>query len=257
MSTSGEEPVRRSARDLDRLLPVVDASLGLASIIVRTTVRSVRVTRALTSPILRRVERLPGVTTPTGALVRSLHRRGAPAREHLTMTGPQVIDIVVPVLLEQVLSRIDLTDVVRRHVDLNGLVADIDVDAVAARLDVDAVAARLDIDSVAGRLDVDSVAARLDLASLVSAVLAVVDLVAVAQEVIDAVNLPDIIRDSSGALTSDTVRGTRMRSAAADQALGRVRDRFLPRREGTRVLIVPSVRPDQPGPDLPTQPESL
>jgi len=37
-------------------------------------------------------------------------------------------------MAEQVLSRIDLTDVVRRHGDLNGLVAD--VDAVAARLDI-------------------------------------------------------------------------------------------------------------------------
>ncbi|MFL6132521.1 MAG: hypothetical protein ACJ72A_06955, partial [Nocardioidaceae bacterium] len=92
------------------------------------------------------------------------------------------------------------------------------------------------------RLDLTALALRrLDLATLVSAVLEQVDLAAIAQEVIEAVDLPEIIRDSSGALASDTVRGARLRSAAADQALGRVRDRLLLRRNGTRLPSVPSV----------------
>jgi len=54
-------------------------------------------------------------------------------------------------------------------------------------------------------------------------------------EMLDEIDLPEIIRDSSGALTSDTVQGARIRSAAADQAVGRVRDRFLSRRNGRRL----------------------
>jgi hypothetical protein len=232
VSSSGNEPVRGSAPDLGPLLALVDVSLGVTSILAELTLRSVRTTRDLAAPVLRRVERLPGVRTASAALASSPLRRGASVRGVLVLKGPRAVDLVVPLLLEQVLRRVDLADVVHRHVDLDRIVAEVDIDAVASRLDIDTVAARLDIDAVA---------ARLDLATLVTAALAQVDLVAIAEQVIDAVDLPEIIRESSGALTSDTVRGTRMRSAAADQALARVRDRFLPHRDGARHQAVPSV----------------
>ena len=319
MSSSGVEPIRGSSTDVDRILALVDSSMGVMSIVARTTVRSAGATRRLASPLLRRVERLPVRTTRPRALSGRLHRRGSPVRQHVVTTGARMVDVAVPFLFEQVLRRVDLTDVVRRHVDLDRVVAEVDIDAVvdrvdvdpvaarlnidavldrvdldavAARLNIDAVAARLDIDAVLDRVDLDAVATgldvdavaarldidavldrldmtavalrRLDLAVLVSAVLEQVDLVAIAQEVIEAVDLPEIIRESSGALTSDTVRGARLRSAAADQALGRVRDRFLPHRNGTRLPAMPTVpvvpadrtkMPEQSGTQLPTPPD--
>jgi hypothetical protein len=284
VSSSGYENVRGSEHDLRPLLALVDVSLGLTSILAELTLWSVRTTRDVAAPVVRVVDRLPGARTASAALARSPLRRGASVRVVLASKGPRAVDLVVPVLLEQVLSRVDLADVVHRHVDLDRIVADVDIDAIAARLDVDTVAARLDIDTVAARLDfatlvtaaltqldlaaiaeqvidavdldhivadvdidaiaarldVDAVAARLDFATLVTAALAQIDLVAIAEQVIDAVDLPEIIRESSGALTSDTVRSTRMRSAAADQALARVRDRLLHHRDGARGSAAPA-----------------
>ena len=75
-----------------------------------------------------------------------------------------------PVVLDRALGLVDLTDLVRDHVDLDTLVADVDVDAVAARLDLDAIMNRVDIDQIAARLDVDAVAARIDLDAILNRV---------------------------------------------------------------------------------------
>jgi hypothetical protein len=55
-----------------------------------------------------------------------------------------------------------------------------------------------------------------------------------AGEVLDAIDLPELIRQSTGAMASDFVRHTRIRGAAADDAVGRVRNRLL--RRQTREL---------------------
>lgn len=110
-------------------------------------------------------------------------------------------------------EHVDLTPLVRQVVDLDALVAGLDVDAVARRLDVDAVATRLDVDAVARRLDVDAVVDR-------------VDLVALVQEVIAEIDLPGIIRDSTGSVASSTVRGVRMQSVSGDEAVARAVDRL-------------------------------
>jgi hypothetical protein len=65
---------------------------------------------------------------------------------------------------------------------------------------------------------------------LVNAVLARIDLVGIAEEVIDAVDLPEIIRESTGSMASETVRGARMQGIHADEAVGRAVDRILLRR---------------------------
>ena len=77
---------------------------------------------------------------------------------------------VAPRVLDRALNLVDLTDLVRDHVDLDTLVADVDVDAVAARIDLDAILNRVDIDQIASRLDVDAVAARLDLDAILNRV---------------------------------------------------------------------------------------
>ncbi|NUR08507.1 MAG: hypothetical protein HOQ22_05025 [Nocardioidaceae bacterium] len=247
MTSSGVDPAR------ERWVALADTSLGVASVMGRVTVRVVRRTRVVATPVLRPLARPPLVPDrwqpPT--LADAFRARGGLVRDRLTIAFLAVLDRLLPVLVEQVLARVDLTDVVRRHVDLDAIVAGVDLDGVVARVDVEAVVARVDLDAIAAGLDVDAVAARLDvdavldrldltdlalrrldLVEIVNAVLANVDLATIAQQVIDEIDLPDIIRESSGALTSDTVRGARMRSAAADQAIGRVRDRLLLRRHG-------------------------
>ena len=240
MSTPSSSAVPE-VTERDPLLLLVDSSLGAMSLAVHLTRRSARMTRRVASPLVHGARRLPGVHAGTQALEESLGRRGLPVRTRLARAGTNLADLLVPVIIEQGLRRVDLADVLRRHLDLNVVVAEVDLDAVAARLDVNAVAATLDADAVAARIDLEAILDRVDLTELVmrrldlgavaTGVLEEIDLVAVAQQVIDALDLPEMIRDSTSSLTTDTVRGARIRSAAADQAVGRVRDRLFHRHD--------------------------
>lgn len=108
-------------------------------------------------------------------------------------------------LADAVLGQLDLTDLVRRHVDLNAVVATVDLDAVARRIDVDAVVDRVDVGALVDRLDLPTLA----------------------RQVIEAVDLPEIIRQSSGAMASETVQGLRLHSIGADERVKQVVDRVL------------------------------
>jgi hypothetical protein len=139
-------------------------------------------------------------------------------------------------------------------VDLDAVVARVDLDRAAGRIDVDAVARRLDLDAVLDRMDLTAVVLhRVDLDALVRAVLDRIDLPALAEEVIDAVDLPEIIRESTGSMASDTVRGARMQGIAADEAVGRVRDRLLLRRRPSPGQVAGPPAPDA-DPTIPSQP---
>ena len=114
----------------------------------------------------------------------------------------------------------DLTALVEERVDVQAIVAGVDLDAVAARLDVDAVARRLDLDAVIDRLD----------------------LAALARRVIDELDLPALIRESTEGVTGEVVDDLRYGAVDADRSVARVVDRILRRR---RDGAVPTV--DDPG----------
>lgn len=75
------------------------------------------------------------------------------------------------------------------------------------------------VDELLRRVDMDAVIARLDMAKL-------------AEDIISSVDLPEIIRESTGAVSSEAVREVRMRGISADEAVARAMERFLPRRRG-------------------------
>jgi hypothetical protein len=209
-------------------------------------------------------------------------------RAHLTdlvLAYVEIDDVVAAVDLdaaaarldvERVVSRVDLDAVARRidvdavaaRIDLDKVLDRVDVDAVIGKVDLDSIVSRVDLDAAARRLNIDSVLDRLDLTSvvlervdlevLVQAVLDRMDLIKLAEEVIDGVDLPEIIRESTGSMASDTVRGVRMQGIVADEVVGRAVDRFLLRR-GRRTTQAPvDHQADQPadrpaGPTFPTQ----
>jgi hypothetical protein len=147
-----------------------------------------------------------------------------------------LLDELVPLVLDNLLRRIRLTDVILGHVDLDQVVAAVDLEDPVARVDVEAVTNRVDLDALAQRLDLDKVLDRLDLTAvvlqrvdldaLVAAVLQRLDLPAIAQEVIDAVDLPALVRDSTGSMASESVRGARTHAIAADERVSRAVDRL-------------------------------
>ena len=128
-------------------------------------------------------------------LVDGLARRGARHRTAATRQLQALVDQWTPVLLDQVLSRMDLTELVLRNLDVDRVVAAVDLDAAVAR----------------------------------------VDLVALVEEVIAAVDLPGIIRDSTGSMASETVRGARMTGITIDEAISRTVERRLFRGRRTPV----------------------
>jgi hypothetical protein len=101
-------------------------------------------------------------------------------------------------LVGAVLDPLDLTDIVRTRVDIDALIDEIDVDRIVARVDVDAL--------------VD----RLDLGELV-------------QGVLDEIDLPALIRESTGTITADATDEIRYASLDADRLVARFIDRLMRR----------------------------
>lgn len=185
--------------------------------------------------------------------------RGRTVRAELERAGLVLLQRVVVQAVETVLAMLDLTEVVRAHVDLDALVAGVDLDGVVRRVDLNAAAAGLDLnalvagvdlDAVVGRVDLDAAVRRVDLDSVVGlvdldvvvgrvdldAAIARVDLVGIAREVIAAIDLPEIVRDSTGALSSDAVRTIQAEGMHADDAVASFVDRVLRRRRAEPVV---------------------
>ena len=72
------------------------------------------------------------------------------------------------------------------------------------------------LDEVISSVDINQIIERVDVDALVEGVLADID-------------LPAIVRESTGALTSDAVQTARMTGISADEAISRALDRFLRR----------------------------
>ena len=123
---------------------------------------------------------------------------------------------LVPEVAEAVLNQLDLTGVVLERVDLDRVIEGIDVDGIVAEVDLDQIAAKIDIEAIVRRLD----------------------LAEIAQEVIDELDLPQIIRASTETMTTETVEGLREQSMYADRVVAGVIDRLLRRHE--RELKPPS-----------------
>jgi len=107
-----------------------------------------------------------------------------------------------------------LLPVIGRHVDVTPLVEQV-----------------VDLDGLVATVDVDAIIQRLDLASLVS-------------EVIAEIDLPGIIRESTGSVASSTVQGVRMQSITGDEAIARAVDRL--RRRKARPAVPKPVVDDAP-----------
>lgn len=217
--SSAEAPV-------DAFSLVSDLAAGAASVSVGTAWRLGRRMVEAAGPLVRLVGR-PAVLAPElhpATWLAGLALHGSEARSAALEELGRLLDVVVPELAESVLRRIDLTGVVEQHVELDRLVAEVDLDAAAARLDVDAIARRLDLDAVIDRID----------------------LVGLTEMVLRVIDLPEVIRMSTGSVASDTVRGARMQGIAGDEAVSRVVDRLLLRRGG-RAGQAPQLETGPPG----------
>ncbi len=169
---------------------VVAAAMGVVGASARAGVMLVRVTAK--SRVYRSAWRPPfvPVRAQPASLLADVARRGAGHRDWAAREAERLLNEWTSVIVELVMSRLDLTGIVIRHVDLDQVVKAVDLDAVIGQIDV---------------------------AGLV-------------EEVIATVDLPAIIRDSTSSVASETVRSARMTGISADEAISRGIERHLFRR---------------------------
>lgn len=118
-------------------------------------------------------------------------------------TVNSALDATVPVVATAIVDRIDLKPIVERAIGELNL-----TDIVLQNVDVDAVVAQANLEPIIDRLP---------LADL-------------AEYVIDQIDLPAIIRSSTGGIAVDALSATRVTSMAADAVIGRVTDALLLKR---------------------------
>ena len=194
--------------------------------------------------------RVPGVD----AGLALLESRGAETLRAADAVVDRVLREVVRRVVAAALAEVDITAVVREHVDLDAIAEGIDIERIVDRVDVDAIAARVDIAPILDRVDVDDVAARVDIERIVdrvdvnaiaakvdvdriaasvdvAAVIGRVDLVGLSNEVIEGVDLPRIIRESTSTMSTEAVRGARSQGMAADDAVAGFVGRLFGREE--------------------------
>ena len=184
-----------------------------------------------------------------------LAERGERARKQGARQAWALLDDVVPFVVEAILDRIDLTQIVIDRVKLMRIVDEVDISAVVGGLDFDPIIERVpinhilelvDVDGIVATLNLDSIMARVDVNAIVStvdieAIISRVDLARIVNQVIEEVDLPEIIWESSGAMASETVVGVRMQGRAADERINRIVDRMLRRRQD-RNTTAPAAR---------------
>src|SRR5690625_232941 len=129
------------------------------------------------------------VDTELRSRVSRLADRGAAQRQVQVAQVSGLLDRLVPAIVAEVVARVDVTRLVAEHVDLDALAATIDLDAIVDRL----------------------------------------DLAAITDDVLDEIDLPEIIRESTGSLGNATVATLRLRGVDADEAVSKVVDRVLRR----------------------------
>jgi hypothetical protein len=220
----GPEPAGTSATETpptDTATVFVGAALDLA---FEASMGMVRIAAGLERAIrpLTLVAMIPPVDRAARRLEEMAIRRNEAWREARTESARVAelfADAVVPQLVDAVVDRLDLTDLVLERVDLRAVISSVDLDEIVGRVDVTAIIDGLDIDAVAARVDVQKIVDRLDLT-------------AIAEGVIEELDLPAIIRGSTETMAAETVDGIRVQSLHADRFVTRIVDRTLHRHNG-------------------------
>lgn len=107
----------------------------------------------------------------------------------LMVRGEALVTAIAVAVVERVLDQIDLTALVRERVDIDAIVADVDIDAIINRI----------------------------------------DLIGLSNTVIDGVDLPAIIRESTSSVTAEVMTDVRSQGERADDIVSGIVDRMLGR----------------------------
>jgi hypothetical protein len=82
---------------------------------------------------------------------------------------------------------------------------------------------------------VEELVARVDFEAVIDRI----DVATIARQVVDDMDLPDLIRDSTGTLASEGVVGLRMQGIEADERVSKIVDKVLLRRNARKTQVQP------------------
>lgn len=119
-----------------------------------------------------------------------------------------VVDAVDP---DTIIDSVDVNALMDR-VDVNALLDRVDPQVLLDHVDVDALMDRVDVDALLDRVDVDALMSRVDIDALLDRV----DV----KELTDRAGIPDIVRESTGALAGSAMDVVRRQIVAIDQIVG-------------------------------------
>jgi hypothetical protein len=248
--TADEQPGPDEPRN-EPVEVLTGAALGAAATLAELMAKAVGAASDAVEPVASVAANPPllgGLSRGAGSALRFLDGTWKAREADARSSAEAFMKDLVPSVTAGALEQIDLTALVRERLDINAIAADIDLDALIARVDIDAIVDRVDMDALVAKLPIDAVLDRVDLNAVaerldIEAVIARIDLAGLAQEVIDEIDLPEIIRDSSGAMASETVQEVRVLGIGADRFVARVVDRVL-RRTHDRDTSVPGLGED-------------
>ena len=150
-------------------IDAADVLLGLAVMAIDTARRAadlplvgapLRAALAVPLSLARVARRQPWVD--------GLVQRGDRERRHALSRAHSFAEQVAPGLVDSALGLVDVNELVRGHVDLDAVAADLDVDAVVARADLQKAIDRVDIDGVVAGVDLQRIIDRIDVDAIIA-----------------------------------------------------------------------------------------
>ena len=131
------------------------------------------------------------------------------------------LDRLVPPLVDAIVSRMNLTELVVTKVDLRTV-----VETALDQIDLtEIVVQRVDVNRIVGLADIEDVIDR-------------VPMIQIADYIIEEIDLPQIIRESTGGVAMDAFTSTRLTAARSDEFISKVVDALLLRRKGRDLDVV-------------------
>lgn len=170
-------------------------------------------TVAVAADATRGAVRVLGQLPVIGERLRAVSARGERTVVAATALADAVLRAVVVKVVATALEEIDLTQLIRDNVDIDAVIEGVDLDKAVEQVDLDAAIRRVDLDGAIAR----------------------VDLIALANFVIDGVDLPEIMRESTGSLSAEAVRGVRSHGMQADDAVSHFVGKLFGREPGREV----------------------
>ncbi|MEA2009837.1 MAG: RDD family protein [Actinomycetota bacterium] len=133
-----------------------------------------------------------------------------------------VVDAVDP---DTIIDSVDVNALMER-VDVNALLDRVDPQVILDNVDVNTLMDRVDVDALLDRVDVDALMSRVDIDALLDRV----DV----KELTDRAGIPDIVRESTGALAGSAMDVVRRQIVALDQIVGSASYRVIGRHPSER-----------------------